>query len=94
MADGLTEDYLFYQSVGGKLGPLKKTLMNQALMIWTLNIKNTKIGEPLNTNTHSLYIRVLFSGFQKKGIQFNEADFKGKGSFISAVKLDFNRREL
>ncbi|VEU43186.1 unnamed protein product [Pseudo-nitzschia multistriata] len=41
--DGLTEDYLFYKNVGGKLNALKKTLMNQALMIWTLNIKNTII---------------------------------------------------
>ena len=32
------------------------------------------------------------SAFHKKGIQFNEADFKGKGLFLSAVKLDWNKK--
>ena len=68
MNDQLTEDCLFYKSVGGKLDALKKTLMNQeALIIWTLNIKNAKIQDPLDTNTHSVYVHVLFSAFYQEG---------------------------
>ena len=59
MNDGLTEDYLFYKNVAGKPDALKRTLMSQALMIWTLNIKNTKTGETLDRKTHSVYASVL-----------------------------------
>ena len=93
MNDGLAEEYLFCKNVAGKPDALKKTKMNKALMIcWTLNIKNTKTREALDTNTHSVYVWVLFSLFREKGIKFNEGDFKGTGMFLSAVELDFKYR--
>ena len=62
--------------------------MNQALKIWTTNIWNSKTNELLDTNTHNVYIRQLFSALHARGVPYTQSDFKKKWGFIAVVKHD------
>eukprot|EP00536_Pseudo-nitzschia_multiseries_P008483 jgi/Psemu1/20520/gm1.20520_g len=80
--DGLTVDYLFYErTVSGKPNKQSKTIMDQALKIWTTHVTNLKNGKPLDFETHQVYIRKLVSVFHSKGVKYTYNDFKYKGGF-------------
>eukprot|EP00536_Pseudo-nitzschia_multiseries_P012887 jgi/Psemu1/33371/gm1.33371_g len=89
MKDGIREDYLFYYHVSGAKSLQSKTLVNQAIKIWTTNIKNLVSGDPLNFKSHHMYSRQLFSAFHSRGVPYNKGEFKHKGGYKAVVKKDW-----
>eukprot|EP00536_Pseudo-nitzschia_multiseries_P010095 jgi/Psemu1/24958/gm1.24958_g len=57
MKKHLEVDYLFYYNVSSRPNMHKRTILDQALKIWTTRIANAKDGKPLNTTTHGVYVR-------------------------------------
>eukprot|EP00536_Pseudo-nitzschia_multiseries_P004192 jgi/Psemu1/9450/gm1.9450_g len=89
MKDGIREDYLFYYHVSGAKSLQSKTLVDQAMKIWTTNIKNLVSGDPLNFKSHHTYSRQLFSAFHLRGVPYNEGEFKHRGGYKAVVKKDW-----
>eukprot|EP00536_Pseudo-nitzschia_multiseries_P014753 jgi/Psemu1/40071/gm1.40071_g len=89
MKDGIREDYLFYYHVSGAKSLQSKTLVDQAMKIWTTNIKNLVSGDPLNFKSHHTYSRQLFSAFHSRGVPYNKDEFKHKGGYKAVVKKDW-----
>eukprot|EP00536_Pseudo-nitzschia_multiseries_P014517 jgi/Psemu1/39025/gm1.39025_g len=93
MKDGIQEDYLFYYHVSGAKSLQSKTLVNQAMKIWTTNIKNLVSGDPLNFKSHHTYSHQLFSAFHLRGVPYNEGEFKHRGGYKAVVKKDWAERK-
>eukprot|EP00536_Pseudo-nitzschia_multiseries_P013566 jgi/Psemu1/35624/gm1.35624_g len=89
MKDGIQEDYLFYYHVSGAKSLQSKTLVDQAMKIWTTNIKNLVSGDPLNFKSHHTYSRQLFSAFHLRGVPYNKGEFKHKGGYKAVIKKDW-----
>eukprot|EP00536_Pseudo-nitzschia_multiseries_P013479 jgi/Psemu1/35284/gm1.35284_g len=89
MKDGIREDYLFYYHVSGAKSLQSKTLVDQAMKIWTTNIKNLVSRDPLNFKSHHTYSHQLFSVFHSRGVPYNEGEFKHKGGYKAVVKKDW-----
>ena len=95
MHNGIQEDYLFYYNVSGVKDFGKQMILNQALNIWTISIRNKKTGQPIDTSTHSTYIKNLFSSFGKRGVLYKADEFTFKGGFGGVVKMDWhNKRKV
>ena len=58
-----------------------------------LNLKNKKNNKPLDTNTHGVYIRMLFSALNERCVQYDQNDFEGKGGFLAVVKTDWTKKK-
>eukprot|EP00536_Pseudo-nitzschia_multiseries_P004685 jgi/Psemu1/10541/gm1.10541_g len=89
MKDGIREDYLFYYHVSGAKSLQSKTLVDQAMKIWTTNIKNLVSEDPLNFKSHHTYSRQLFSAFDLLGVPCNEGKLTHKGGYKAVVKKDW-----
>eukprot|EP00536_Pseudo-nitzschia_multiseries_P018949 jgi/Psemu1/58178/gm1.58178_g len=92
MKNHLDVDYLFYYNVSGPRNMHKRTILDQALKIWTTRIANAKDGKPLNTTTHGVYVRQLFSAFHARDVQFAAADFNFQGGFKGVLQKDWNNK--
>ena len=95
MPDGIRKDYTFYKMVGGEPMGSKKRIINQILIIWTTKIVNkgkNAGGKPLDTSTHATYIKMLFSAFATRDVQYKSSEFKGEGEFLGVLNHDWNEK--
>eukprot|EP00536_Pseudo-nitzschia_multiseries_P007306 jgi/Psemu1/17621/gm1.17621_g len=92
MKNHLEVDYLFYYNISGPPNMHKRTILDQALKIWTTRIANAKDGKPLNTTTHGVYVQQLFSAFHARDVQFAAADFNFQGGFKGVLQKDWNNK--
>ena len=88
----LDADLQFYHVLGGEKQPFKKAILSRACNIFTLNIRNTKTGQPLASNTHGQYVKEAFIAFNRKGIRYNQYEFTEEGGFTGVAKADFNEK--
>eukprot|EP00536_Pseudo-nitzschia_multiseries_P004160 jgi/Psemu1/9391/gm1.9391_g len=65
-----------------------KTLVDQAMKIWTTNIENLVSGDPLNFKSHHTYSCQLFSAFHSRGVPYNEAKDPTLGTKRTKAKFD------
>eukprot|EP00536_Pseudo-nitzschia_multiseries_P012390 jgi/Psemu1/31900/gm1.31900_g len=61
-----------------------KTLVDQAMKIWTTSIKNFVNGDVLNFKSHRTYSWQLFSAFRAQGVPYNKGVFNHKGGYKAA----------
>eukprot|EP00536_Pseudo-nitzschia_multiseries_P015471 jgi/Psemu1/42729/gm1.42729_g len=92
MKNHLEVDYLFYYNISGPPNMHKRTILDQALKIWTTRIANDKDGKPLNTTTHGVYVRQLFLAFHARDVHFAAADFNFQGEFKGVLQKDWNNK--
>ena len=94
MDDGLTSDRRLYSTLRGNKTAVKKTILNQALNIWTMKIENLKKpGVPLDANSHEQQVKYLFRAFADRGIEYVPTDFKGEGEFLGVLKEDWKGKK-
>eukprot|EP00536_Pseudo-nitzschia_multiseries_P012366 jgi/Psemu1/31810/gm1.31810_g len=76
-----TKKIIFYYRASGAKSLQSKTLVDQAMKIWTTTINYLVSGDPLNFKSHHTYSRQLFSAFHLRGVPYNEGEFKHKGGY-------------
>ena len=59
-----------------------------------MNKRKDAGGKPLDTSTHATYIKMLFSAFATRDVQYKSSEFKGEGKFLGVVKHDWNKKRL
>jgi hypothetical protein len=83
--NGASEDYAFYNIVGGEKTHNKHSIMNSCLMLMTVKWKveaGKDAGNPLQPSSFAQYMKVLFYLFSDKGIQYkHDKDFNRIGEF-------------
>ena len=88
-----TKDRRFYEVCGGKPIAYKKTIIDRAVALAMIRLENSKKpGEPMRPTTLKQYIKQLFGTFRKKGIEYVETDFKGKGEFHAVILSDWQKK--
>jgi hypothetical protein len=86
-----TEDFSFYNIVGGPKNHDKHFLLNKCLVVcavkWVVRKGSPdKIGKPLQPGSLRSYFQELFSTFKDKGVQYKyDVDFNHKGGFHGVV---------
>ena len=63
-------------------------------IFWTIKIANKRKdgGKPLDTWTHTTYIKMLFYAFVTRDIQCKSSEFKGEREFLGVLKHDWNEK--
>eukprot|EP00536_Pseudo-nitzschia_multiseries_P009149 jgi/Psemu1/22471/gm1.22471_g len=75
MNDNLTEGYLFHKTVSRKPNKQSKSIVDQALKIWTTHLTNLQNGKLLDFKMH-------------QGVKYSYYSSKHKGIYVAVVNTD------
>lgn len=93
--NGIEKDRLFYFMLRGQKTEPKRVILSKCLLLcalkWRVLTKKNN-GKPLQPKTWAQQMKLLFSIFKKKRIQFNHlTDFNGEGEYHAVLKKQWEQ---
>jgi len=98
--DGFQKERVFYMKLRGDRSEVKRFILNKCLvkiaLKWRNNNKRSQanFGKHLQPSTWNKLLKILFSNFHKKNINYHYAnDFNGEGEFHSVLMAQWTKMQ-